>query len=97
MSSTSLWPGSRRRWRSAPSIQFLEHCPDLRPVSLWNQTPFACPPLQVIRSGQKVVGKKAAGGQKQGGGFFSSFFGRKAKKEEEDSEEQTEGTVSNSR
>lgn len=48
--------------------------------------------VQVIRSGQKVVGKKAAGGQKQGGGggFFSSLFGRKAKKEEQEREESKE-------
>uniref|UniRef100_A0A8C4NUD4 Vacuolar protein sorting-associated protein 13C n=1 Tax=Dicentrarchus labrax TaxID=13489 RepID=A0A8C4NUD4_DICLA len=46
---------------------------------------------RVIRSGQKVVGKKAPG-QKQGGGggFFSSFFGRKAKKEEQEPEESKE-------
>ncbi|XP_068617083.1 intermembrane lipid transfer protein VPS13C [Brachionichthys hirsutus] len=50
--------------------------------------------MEVIRSGQKVAGKKAAGGQKRGGGgggggggFFSSFFGRKAKKEEQEPEE----------
>lgn len=43
---------------------------------------------QVIRSGQKVVGRKAVGGQKQGGGgFFSSIFGRKAKKEEQEVED----------
>uniref|UniRef100_A0A671VVB0 Vacuolar protein sorting 13 homolog C n=1 Tax=Sparus aurata TaxID=8175 RepID=A0A671VVB0_SPAAU len=48
--------------------------------------------MEVYRSGQKVVGKKAAGGQKQagGGGFFSSFFGRKAKKEEQEPEESKE-------
>uniref|UniRef100_A0AAQ4Q6C5 Vacuolar protein sorting 13 homolog C n=2 Tax=Gasterosteus aculeatus aculeatus TaxID=481459 RepID=A0AAQ4Q6C5_GASAC len=44
--------------------------------------------MEVIRSGQKVVGKKTAGGQKPGGGgFFSSLFGRKAKKEEQDPED----------
>ncbi|XP_046898786.1 vacuolar protein sorting-associated protein 13C isoform X4 [Hypomesus transpacificus] len=47
--------------------------------------------MEVIRSGQKLVAKKAAGGQKQaGGGFFSSLFGRKEgkKKELEDTQEQ---------
>lgn len=47
---------------------------------------------QVIRSGQKVVGKKATGAQKQtGGSFFSSLFGRKAKKEEQKPDECKEG------
>lgn len=46
-------------------------------VNMWNL-------LQVIRSGQKVVGKKQGGG---GGGFFSSIFGRKARKEEQEVEE----------
>ncbi|MEQ2157610.1 hypothetical protein GOODEAATRI_003487, partial [Goodea atripinnis] len=45
--------------------------------------------IQVIRSGQKLAGKKA-GGQKQGGGFFSGWFGRKAKKEEQEVEESKE-------
>lgn len=43
----------------------------------------------MIRSGQKLAGKKA-GGQKQGGGFFSGWFGRKAKKEEQEVEENKE-------
>ncbi|KAM6980546.1 intermembrane lipid transfer protein VPS13C [Aplochiton taeniatus] len=45
--------------------------------------------MEVIRSGQKVVSKKATGPQKQGGGFFSGLFGRKEgkKKEQEDSKE----------
>lgn len=63
----------------------------LNPV--WLQRSLTCDPLlllfiQVMRSGQKLVGKKAVGGQKQGGGgFFSSIFGRKAKKEEQEVEE----------
>lgn len=44
-------------------------------------------PLQVIRSGQKMEGKKALGQKQGGGGFFSSLFGRKAKKEEQEIEE----------
>lgn len=51
--------------------------------------------LQVIRSGQKLVGKKSSGGQKQGGGgYFSGWFGRKAKKDELEPEEskETHGT-----
>ncbi|XP_042337118.1 vacuolar protein sorting-associated protein 13C-like, partial [Plectropomus leopardus] len=50
--------------------------------------------VEVIRSGQKVLGKKVAGGQKQGGGggggFFSSLFARKSKKEEQEPEESQE-------
>ena len=45
--------------------------------------------MQVIRSGQKLAGKKA-GNQKQGGGFFSGWFGRKAKKEQQELEENQE-------
>uniref|UniRef100_A0A8C1KKI0 Vacuolar protein sorting 13 homolog C n=1 Tax=Cyprinus carpio TaxID=7962 RepID=A0A8C1KKI0_CYPCA len=44
---------------------------------------------QVVRSGQKLVAKKAATQKESGGGFFSSFFGKKEgkKKEEEEDKE----------
>ncbi|XP_021333517.2 intermembrane lipid transfer protein VPS13C isoform X4 [Danio rerio] len=43
--------------------------------------------MEVVRSGQKLVAKKAATQKQSGGGFFSSFFGKKeGKKEEEDKE-----------
>ncbi|XP_074513317.1 intermembrane lipid transfer protein VPS13C isoform X9 [Sebastes fasciatus] len=66
-------------------IQDLEKVLDVFNITLTRQQAH----MEVIRSGQKVVGKKAAGGQKQGGGggFFSSLFGRKAKKEEQEPEE----------
>uniref|UniRef100_A0A3B4TYL0 Vacuolar protein sorting 13 homolog C n=1 Tax=Seriola dumerili TaxID=41447 RepID=A0A3B4TYL0_SERDU len=64
-------------------IQDLEKVLDVFNITLARQQAH----MEVIRSGQKVVGKKAAGGQKQGGGFFSSLFGRKAKKEEQEQEE----------
>uniref|UniRef100_A0A9J8CRL0 Vacuolar protein sorting 13 homolog C n=1 Tax=Cyprinus carpio carpio TaxID=630221 RepID=A0A9J8CRL0_CYPCA len=47
---------------------------------------------QVVRSGQKLVAKKAATQKESGGGFFSSFFGKKEgkkKEEEEDKEPET--------
>ncbi|XP_076592336.1 intermembrane lipid transfer protein VPS13C isoform X4 [Chaetodon auriga] len=73
-------------------IQDLEKVLDVFNITLARQQAQ----MEVIRSGQKVVGKKAGGGQKQGGGggFFSSFFGRKAKKEEQEPEEnkETEGS-----
>ncbi|XP_040904460.1 vacuolar protein sorting-associated protein 13C isoform X1 [Toxotes jaculatrix] len=66
-------------------VQDLEKVLDVFNITLARQQAQ----MEVIRSGQKVVGKKAAGGQKQGGGggFFSSLFGRKAKKEEPEREE----------
>ncbi|XP_050931802.1 LOW QUALITY PROTEIN: intermembrane lipid transfer protein VPS13C [Lates calcarifer] len=69
-------------------IQELEKVLDVFNITLVRQQAQ----MEVIRSGQKVVGKKAAGGQKQGGGggFFSSLFGRKAKKEEQEREESKE-------
>ncbi|KAK2854371.1 hypothetical protein Q5P01_007032 [Channa striata] len=64
-------------------IQDLEKVLDVFSITLARQQAQ----MEVIRSGQKVMGKKAVGGQKQGGGgFFSSFFGKK-KKEEQDLEE----------
>ncbi|XP_041804195.1 vacuolar protein sorting-associated protein 13C isoform X2 [Chelmon rostratus] len=69
------------------NIQDLEKVLDVFNITLARQQAQ----IEVIRSGQKVVGKKAVGGQKQGGGgFFSSFFGRKAKKEEQEPEESKE-------
>ncbi|XP_027143245.1 vacuolar protein sorting-associated protein 13C isoform X3 [Larimichthys crocea] len=75
-------------------IQDLEKVLDVFNITLARQQAQ----MEVIRSGQKVIGKKAAGGPKQGGGggFFSSFFGKKAKKEEhglQDSKD-TEGSGS---
>ncbi|KAM9366322.1 intermembrane lipid transfer protein VPS13C [Symphorus nematophorus] len=69
-------------------IQDLEKVLDVFNITLARQQAH----VEVIRSGQKVVGKKAAGGQKGGGGggFFSSLFGRKAKKEEPEPEESKE-------
>ncbi|XP_035538229.1 vacuolar protein sorting-associated protein 13C [Morone saxatilis] len=69
------------------NIQDLEKVLDVFNIMLGRQQAQ----MEVIRSGQKVVGKKAPG-QKQGGGggFFSSFFGRKAKKEEQEPEESKE-------
>ncbi|XP_042615951.1 vacuolar protein sorting-associated protein 13C-like isoform X8 [Cyprinus carpio] len=45
--------------------------------------------MEVVRSGQKLVAKKAATQKESGGGFFSSFFGKKEgkKKEEEEDKE----------
>ncbi|XP_042615950.1 vacuolar protein sorting-associated protein 13C-like isoform X7 [Cyprinus carpio] len=48
--------------------------------------------MEVVRSGQKLVAKKAATQKESGGGFFSSFFGKKEgkkKEEEEDKEPET--------
>nr|XP_046254686.1 vacuolar protein sorting-associated protein 13C isoform X2 [Scatophagus argus] len=70
-------------------IQDLEKVLDVFNITLARQQAQ----MEVIRSGQKVVGKKTVGGQKQGGGgggFFSSFFGRRAKKEEQEPEESKE-------
>uniref|UniRef100_A0A8D2ZU04 Vacuolar protein sorting-associated protein 13C n=1 Tax=Scophthalmus maximus TaxID=52904 RepID=A0A8D2ZU04_SCOMX len=64
-------------------IQDLEKVLDVFNITLARQQAQ----MEVIRSGQKLVGKKKNGGQKQGGGFFSSLFGRKAKKEEQEQEE----------
>ncbi|XP_056226494.1 intermembrane lipid transfer protein VPS13C isoform X5 [Seriola aureovittata] len=69
-------------------IQDLEKVLDVFNITLARQQAH----MEVIRSGQKVVGKKAAGGQKQGGGFFSSLFGRKAKKEEQEESKDMESS-----
>nr|XP_033776023.1 vacuolar protein sorting-associated protein 13C isoform X2 [Geotrypetes seraphini] len=43
---------------------------------------------EVIRSGQKLVGKKTSqGGEKKGGGWFGGFWGRKEPKKKEEQEE----------
>ncbi|XP_023187859.1 vacuolar protein sorting-associated protein 13C isoform X5 [Xiphophorus maculatus] len=60
-------------------IQDLEKTLDVFNITLARQQAQ----MEVIRSGQKLAGKKA-GGQKGGGGFFSGWFGRKAKKEEQE-------------
>ncbi|XP_054626113.1 intermembrane lipid transfer protein VPS13C isoform X2 [Dunckerocampus dactyliophorus] len=68
-------------------IQDLEKVLDVFSITLARQQAQ----MEVVRSGQKLGGKKASGGQKQaGGGFFSSFFSRKAKKEEQGPEESKE-------
>uniref|UniRef100_A0AAZ3R4S4 Chorein N-terminal domain-containing protein n=1 Tax=Oncorhynchus tshawytscha TaxID=74940 RepID=A0AAZ3R4S4_ONCTS len=68
-------------------IQDLEKSLDVFNITLARQQAQ----MEVIRSGQKVVAKKAVAGQKQGGGFFSSFFGRKeGKKKEQEQETQEE-------
>ncbi|XP_051973520.1 intermembrane lipid transfer protein VPS13C-like [Xyrauchen texanus] len=46
--------------------------------------------MEVVRSGQKVVPKKAATQKQSGGGFFSSFFGRKEGKKEEEEDKEPE-------
>uniref|UniRef100_H3C3S0 Chorein N-terminal domain-containing protein n=1 Tax=Tetraodon nigroviridis TaxID=99883 RepID=H3C3S0_TETNG len=63
-------------------VQDLEKLLDVFNITLARQQAQ----MEVIRSGQKLVSKKATGGQKQGGGFFSNFFGRKTKKEEREQE-----------
>uniref|UniRef100_A0A3B1ISC6 Vacuolar protein sorting 13 homolog C n=1 Tax=Astyanax mexicanus TaxID=7994 RepID=A0A3B1ISC6_ASTMX len=69
-------------------IQELEKSLDVFNITLARQQAQ----MEVVRSGQKVVGKKVAA-QKQGGGgggFFSSFFGRKEGKKKEQEEEHRE-------
>ncbi|XP_074521688.1 intermembrane lipid transfer protein VPS13C isoform X2 [Halichoeres trimaculatus] len=67
-------------------IQDLEQVLDVFNITLARQQAQ----VEVIRSGQKELAKKAAAGQKQGGG--GGFFGwfRKAKKEEQEPEESKE-------
>uniref|UniRef100_A0A3P8RIX9 Chorein N-terminal domain-containing protein n=1 Tax=Amphiprion percula TaxID=161767 RepID=A0A3P8RIX9_AMPPE len=65
-------------------IQDLEKVLDVFNITLARQQAH----MEVIRSGQKMVGKKTSGGGR--GGFFSSWFGRKAKKEEQEVEESSE-------
>ncbi|XP_039984071.1 vacuolar protein sorting-associated protein 13C [Xiphias gladius] len=71
-------------------IQDLEKILDVFNITLARQQAQ----MEVIRSGQKMMGKKVAGGQKQGGGggFFSSLFGRKTKKEEHEESKETESS-----
>ncbi|KAL4641944.1 vacuolar protein sorting-associated protein 13C isoform X1 [Arapaima gigas] len=66
-------------------IQELEKVLDVFNITLGRQQAQ----MEVVRSGQKVVGKKSVGQKQGGGGFFSSFFGRKEgkKKEQEESKE----------
>ncbi|KAM8893527.1 intermembrane lipid transfer protein VPS13C isoform 2-T2 [Spinachia spinachia] len=72
-------------------IQDLEKVLDVFNITLIRQQAH----MEVIRSGQKVMGKKTGGGQKPGGGgFFSTLFGRKAKKEEQEPEENKEAESS---
>uniref|UniRef100_A0A8C3A5N3 Vacuolar protein sorting 13 homolog C n=1 Tax=Cyclopterus lumpus TaxID=8103 RepID=A0A8C3A5N3_CYCLU len=71
-------------------IQDMEKILDVFNITLIRQQAH----MEVIRSGQKVMGKKAAGRQKPAGGgggvFFSSLFGRKSKKEVQEPEENKE-------
>ncbi|XP_054866363.1 intermembrane lipid transfer protein VPS13C isoform X4 [Amphiprion ocellaris] len=67
-------------------IQDLEKVLDVFNITLARQQAH----MEVIRSGQKMVGKKTSGGGR--GGFFSSWFGRKAKKEEQEVEESSESS-----
>ncbi|XP_065808670.1 intermembrane lipid transfer protein VPS13C isoform X5 [Labrus bergylta] len=72
-------------------IQDLENVLDVFNITLARQQAQ----MEVIRSGQKELAKKAAGGQKQGGGgFFSGWFGRKAKKQEQEPEDSKESETS---
>ncbi|KAG9352350.1 hypothetical protein JZ751_020763 [Albula glossodonta] len=66
-------------------IQDLEKILDVFNITLARQQAQ----MEVIRSGQKLVAKKAAAQKQGGGGFFSGLFGRKEgkKKEQEDSKE----------
>uniref|UniRef100_A0A3B3RA21 Vacuolar protein sorting 13 homolog C n=1 Tax=Paramormyrops kingsleyae TaxID=1676925 RepID=A0A3B3RA21_9TELE len=66
-------------------IQDLEKVLDVFNITLVRQQAQ----MEMIRSGQKVLGKKAVGQKQGGGGFFGSFFGRKEgkKKEQEESKE----------
>ncbi|MED6232098.1 hypothetical protein ATANTOWER_021188, partial [Ataeniobius toweri] len=79
LSQNKLGPDTEKQ------IQDLEKTLDVFNITLARQQAQ----MEVIRSGQKLAGKKA-GGQKQGGGFFSGWFGRKAKKEEQEVEESKE-------
>ncbi|XP_058486199.1 intermembrane lipid transfer protein VPS13C isoform X3 [Solea solea] len=92
---TRLLSQSKTSQDTEQHIQGLEKVLDVFNITLARQQAQ----MEVVRSGQKVVGKKAAGGQKQGGaggGFFSSWFGRKAKKEEQKQEESKETQSSGS-
>ncbi|XP_066557958.1 intermembrane lipid transfer protein VPS13C isoform X2 [Amia ocellicauda] len=66
-------------------IQELEKILDVFNITLARQQTQ----MEVVRSGEKVVGKKQGGEKQSGGGFFSGLFGRKKgeKKVEEDSKE----------
>uniref|UniRef100_A0A6Q2WPX1 Vacuolar protein sorting 13 homolog C n=1 Tax=Esox lucius TaxID=8010 RepID=A0A6Q2WPX1_ESOLU len=76
-----LTPPGKLRDDQEKQIQDLEKSLDVFNITLARQQAQ----MEVIRSGQKVVAKKAAVAPKQGGGFFSSFFGKKeAKKKEQE-------------
>ncbi|XP_015199108.2 intermembrane lipid transfer protein VPS13C isoform X2 [Lepisosteus oculatus] len=66
-------------------IQDLERILDVFNITLARQQAQ----MELVRSGQKLVGKKQSGEKQSGGGFFSGFFGRKEskKKVQEDSTE----------
>ncbi|XP_047435908.1 vacuolar protein sorting-associated protein 13C isoform X3 [Mugil cephalus] len=85
---TKLLSQSKLSQDTEQQIQDLEKVLDVFNITLARQQAQA----EVIRSGQKVVGKKASGGQKQGGGFFSGWFGRKSKKEEQEESKELESS-----
>ncbi|XP_030622717.1 vacuolar protein sorting-associated protein 13C [Chanos chanos] len=67
-------------------IQELEKALDVFNITLARQQAQ----MEVVRSGQKVVGKKTATQKQGGGGFFSSLFGKKEGKKKEQEEEEKE-------
>ncbi|KAL1007735.1 hypothetical protein UPYG_G00090880 [Umbra pygmaea] len=67
-------------------LQHLEKSLDVFNITLARQQAQ----MEVIRSGQKVVAKKAPVAQKQGGGFLSSFFGKKEAKKKDQELDTTE-------
>ncbi|KAF7652728.1 hypothetical protein LDENG_00093380 [Lucifuga dentata] len=89
---TKLLSPSKPSQDAERQIQDLEKVLDVFNITLARQQAQ----MEVIRSGQKVLAKKAAG-QKQGGGgggggFFSSFFSRRNKKEEQEESKEQESS-----
>uniref|UniRef100_A0A673C176 Vacuolar protein sorting 13 homolog C n=1 Tax=Sphaeramia orbicularis TaxID=375764 RepID=A0A673C176_9TELE len=80
---TKLLNPSRPSPETDRQIQDLEKVLDVFNITLARQQAQ----MEVIRSGQKLVAKKAAGGQKQGGWSIGSWFSRRSKKEEQEPEE----------
>ncbi|XP_029986697.1 vacuolar protein sorting-associated protein 13C isoform X4 [Sphaeramia orbicularis] len=83
---TKLLNPSRPSPETDRQIQDLEKVLDVFNITLARQQAQ----MEVIRSGQKLVAKKAAGGQKQGGWSIGSWFSRRSKKEEQEPEESKE-------
>ncbi|XP_029943561.1 vacuolar protein sorting-associated protein 13C [Salarias fasciatus] len=86
---TKLLSPSKAGPETDKQVQDLEEVLDVFSITLVRQQAH----MEVVRSGQKLVGKKT-GGQKTGGGggggFFSSWFGRKGKKEPEEQSQDSE-------